>query len=93
MSFFAPCAEGPGADSVPKGITVLLLLRLLALFWQQTPNLATDQRQLGTGSEGIELWRSGSSMGVQRAAVQATQDLSCEDGLGSRVSGLAALSR
>lgn len=31
--------------------------------------------------------------GVQRAAVQATQDLSCEDGLGSRVSGLAALSR
>lgn len=63
-------------QTVPKRITTLLPLRLLVLFCQQTPNLATDQRELGTGGEEIELWRSESSIASEIAEVQATQELS-----------------
>lgn len=63
-------------QTVPKRITTLLSLRLLVLFCQQTPNLAMDQRELGTGGEEIELWKSGPSIASERAEVQATLDLS-----------------
>lgn len=52
-------------------------------------NLTSDQRVFGTGSEEIEPWGSGPSIGFGRAEVQARQELSYEEDLGSLVSVLA----